>query len=105
MLTGVLSDIPGYESSPKIISAHIFTRHRLFTLRKWVTVVFLAPFAYVLKVGDTFSARCMQPLTCVILRRFMYNLMLSLRIIHVRFASYWGFVEYLHDRITNKKDM
>ena len=105
MLTGVLSDIPGYESSPKMILAHIFTGNRLFPLRKWVTVVFLAPFAYVLKVGDTFSARCMQPLTCVILRRFMYNLMLSLRIIHVRFASYWGFVEYLHDRITNKKDM
>ena len=51
MFTAVLSDVPGYESSQEMMSAHIFNRHKRLSERYWVTFAILNLFLCVLKVG------------------------------------------------------
>ena len=71
MFTGVLSDVPGYESSIKMMLDHIYTRHRRLNVRNWDTVALSTPLLRVLKVGETFPARWMQLMLCVSLRIFL----------------------------------
>ena len=66
--TGVSFHVPGYKSSPKIMSVHICTGHRCLPVRHWIIVVFLTPFLCVMRVGDTLLDRYIQPLLCVSFR-------------------------------------
>ena len=68
MHTGVSFHVPGYKSSPKIMSVHICTGHRCLPVRHWIIVVFLTPFLCVMRVGDTLLDRYIQPLLCVSFR-------------------------------------
>ena len=62
VFTGVSSDDPGYDSSLVMMSTQDLTGHRCFPVSFWVTVEFFTPLFCVLNLGDTLSARCMQPL-------------------------------------------
>ena len=71
VFTGVLSDVLGYYSSLLMISAQTCTSKRCLPVHYWITVAFLTPFLCVQNSRDTLSARCIQPLLCSRLRRFL----------------------------------
>ena len=71
VLTGVLSNEPGYKSSIVTMSAHNCTGKRCFHVRHWVTLAFLNPLFCVLNVGENLSSRCVHLLLCGSSLRFI----------------------------------
>ena len=71
VLTGVSSDVSGYEYSLVMMSVHICTGQRCLPVCHWVIVEFSAPFLCVPNIGETLSARWIRPLLCVSLHCFM----------------------------------
>ena len=102
--TGVFYDDSGYESIIVMMPTKTCTGKRCFPVRHWVTVVLLTPFFCILNIGETLSARCMHHLLYNSLCCLLYNLMYPFRRMRVHFFFPLGVVEYLHDRITKKKD-
>ena len=95
MFNGVSYDVTGYDSNLVMISDQTYTRQRCFYVRHWVTVTLLKPFFCANNVGDTLYNRCMQPMICIILCSFLYNLMPPFRRMHVCLFVPLGFLGVL----------
>ena len=103
MFNGVSSDVPWYEYSLEMMSAHICTRHRRLTVHHRFTVAFWTPLLCVLNSGEIFSARWMRPLLCMSSWNFLKNLMSPFQRMRFSSTSSLGVVDYSHDRMPNKK--
>ena len=62
VFTGDSSGVSGYDCSHMMISAHIWTRQRCFSVCHWVNVEFLAPFCFAHNVVGALSGKWVRSL-------------------------------------------
>ena len=103
VFTGVLHDVPGYDSSLAMISSQTNIVQRCFPVHYWVTFELLTWLFCVLNVGCTLYDRCIQPLLCSSFRFLMYNLMPPFHRMRFFLFPPLGVAEYSHDCIPKKR--